>query len=146
MLEIVLLGLNHKTAPVGLRECLAFSPDETSTVLRAFQESPVIREAVLVSTCNRVEILMATEDKANAVRTAKMFLSEFKKLPASEFEKSLYIHKGDDAVRHMFRVASSLDSMVVGEPQILGQIKEAYKMATLKKTSGGTPYRSRRNG
>jgi len=136
MLEIVLLGLNHKTAPVALRECLAFSPDETSAVLRAFQESPVISEGVLVSTCNRVEILMATEDKANAVRAAKMFLSEFKKLPASEFEKSLYIHKGDDAVRHMFRVASSLDSMVVGEPQILGQIKEAYKMATLKKTSG----------
>ncbi|OQY10402.1 MAG: glutamyl-tRNA reductase [Desulfobacteraceae bacterium 4572_187] len=102
MLEIVLLGLNHKTAPVALRECLAFSPDETSTVLRAFQESPVISEAVLVSTCNRVEILMATEDKANAVRAAKMFLTEFKKLPASEFEKSLYIHKGDDAVRHMF--------------------------------------------
>jgi glutamyl-tRNA reductase len=136
MLDIVLLGLNHKTAPVALRECLAFSPDETSAVLRAFQESPVISEAVLVSTCNRVEILMATEDKSSAVRTAKMFLSEFKKLPASQFEKSLYIHKGDDAVRHMFRVASSLDSMVVGEPQILGQIKEAYKMATLKKTSG----------
>jgi glutamyl-tRNA reductase len=79
---------------------------------------------------------MAAEDKTNAVRTAKTFLSEFKKLPASEFEKSLYIHKGEDAVRHIFRVASSLDSMVVGEPQILGQIKEAYKLATLKKTSG----------
>ena len=79
---------------------------------------------------------MATEDKSNAIRTARMFLSEFKKLPASEFEKSLYIHKGEDAVRHIFRVASSLDSMVVGEPQILGQIKEAYKLATLKKTSG----------
>jgi glutamyl-tRNA reductase len=136
MLEIVLLGLNHKTAPVALRECLAFSPDETSAILRAFLESPVISEAVLVSTCNRVEILMATGDKSSAVRTAKMFLSEFKKLPASEFEQSLYIHKGDDAVRHIFRVASSLDSMVVGEPQILGQIKEAYKLATLKKTSG----------
>jgi glutamyl-tRNA reductase len=135
-LEIVLLGLNHKTAPVALRECLAFSPDETSAILRAFLESPVINEAVLVSTCNRVEVLMAAEDKTNAVRTAKTFLSEFKKLPASEFEKSLYIHKGEDAVRHIFRVASSLDSMVVGEPQILGQIKEAYKLATLKKTSG----------
>ena len=136
MLEIVLLGLNHKTAPVALRECLAFSPDETSAILRAFLESSVISEAVLVSTCNRVEILMATDDKTHAVRTAKMCLSEFKKLPASEFEQSLYIHKGEDAVRHVFRVASSLDSMVVGEPQILGQIKEAYKLATLKKTSG----------
>ena len=136
MLEIVLLGLNHKTAPVALRECLAFSPDETSAILRAFLESSVISEAVLVSTCNRVEILMATDDKTHAVRTAKMCLSEFKKLPASEFEQSLYIHKGEDAVRHVFRVASSLDSMVLGEPQILGQIKEAYKLATLKKTSG----------
>ena len=136
MLEIVLLGLNHKTAPVALRECLAFSPDETSAILRAFLESSVISEAVLVSTCNRVEILMATDDKTHAVRTAKMCLSEFKKLPASEFEQSLYIHKGEDAVRHVFRVASSLDSMVEGEPQILGQIKEAYKLATLKKTSG----------
>ena len=136
MLEIVLLGLNHKTAPVELRECLALSTDETSKVLKVFQESPVISEAVLVSTCNRVEILMTTEDKSDAVRAVKMFLAEFKKLPASEFEKSLYVHKGDDAVRHIFRVASSLDSMVVGEPQILGQMKEAYKMATLKKTSG----------
>ena len=130
------MGLNHKTAPVALRECLAFTPDETSSILRAFVESPVISEAVLVSTCNRIEILMATEDKSSAVKTAKLFLSEFKKLPASEFEKSLYIHKGEDAVRHIFRVASSLDSMVVREPQILGQIKEAYKLATLKKTSG----------
>jgi glutamyl-tRNA reductase len=132
MLDIVLLGLNHKTAPVELRECLAFSKDETSAVLKAFQELPVISEAVLISTCNRVEILMATEDKSNAVKAVKIFLSEFKKLPVHEFENSLYIHNGDDAVRHIFRVASSLDSMVVGEPQILGQIKEAYKMATFK--------------
>jgi glutamyl-tRNA reductase len=136
MLDIVLLGLNHKTAPVELRECFAFSKDETSVVLKAFQESPVISEAVLISTCNRVEILMATEDKSNAVKAVKIFLSEFKKLPVPEFENSLYIHNGDDAVRHIFRVASSLDSMVVGEPQILGQIKEAYKIASLKKTSG----------
>jgi len=136
MLDIVLLGLNHKTAPVELRECFAFSKDETSAVLKSFQESPVISEAVLISTCNRVEILMATEDKSNAVKAVKSFLSEFKKLPVPEFENSLYIHNGDDAVRHIFRVASSLDSMVVGEPQILGQIKEAYKIATLKKTSG----------
>jgi len=95
MLKIVLLGLNHKTAPVELRECLALSQDETFNALKVFQESPMISEAVLISTCNRVEILMTTEDKSNAVRAAKMFLSEFKKLPTSEFDKSLYIHKGD---------------------------------------------------
>lgn len=136
MLDIVLMGLNHKTAPVTLRECLAFSEDETSAALKVFRESPAIREAMLISTCNRVEVLMATSDTSNAADTVKVFFSEFKSLPVSEFEKSLYIHEGDDAVRHVFRVASSLDSMVVGEPQILGQIKAAYQIATSKKTSG----------
>ena len=136
MLDIVLLGLNHKTAPVELRECLAFSKDETSAALKVFQESPAISEAILISTCNRVEILMATEDKSNAMDAVKLLFAEFKKTPVTEFENALYIHDGDDAVRHIFRVASSLDSMVVGEPQILGQIKEAYQTATMNKTSG----------
>ena len=136
MLDIVLLGLNHKTAPIALRENLAFTKDETSAALKAFQESPAISEAILISTCNRVEILMATEDKSNAMDAVKLLLAEFKKIPVTEFENALYIHDGDDAVRHIFRVASSLDSMVVGEPQILGQIKDAYQTATLKKTSG----------
>ena len=136
MLDIVLMGLNHKTAPVTVRECLAFSEDETSAALKVFRESPAISEAMLISTCNRVEVLMATSDTSNAADTVKVFFSEFKDLPVSEFEKSLYIHEGDDAVRHVFRVASSLDSMVVGEPQILGQIKAAYQIATSKKTSG----------
>lgn len=136
MLDIVLLGLNHKTAPVELRENLAFSKDETSAALKALQESPALSEAILISTCNRVELLMATEDKPNAMDAVKLLLADFKKLPVPDFENALYIHDGDDAVRHIFRVASSLDSMVVGEPQILGQIKEAYQTATINKTSG----------
>ncbi|MES0446918.1 MAG: glutamyl-tRNA reductase [Desulfobacterales bacterium] len=136
MLDIVLLGLNHKTAPVELRENLAFSKDETSAALKALQESPAISEAILISTCNRVELLMATEDKSIAMDAVKLLLAEFKKIPVTEFENALYIHDGDDAVRHIFRVASSLDSMVVGEPQILGQMKEAYQTAAMKKTSG----------
>ena len=136
MLEIVLLGLNHKTAPVELRECIAFSQEEADKALKTFQESPAIGEVVLISTCNRVEILLTTDNKPNAVDTVKMLLHGFKNIPTAEFEKALYIHDGDDAVRHIFRVASSLDSMVVGEPQILGQIKEAYKAATVNKTSG----------
>lgn len=136
MLDIVLLGLNHKTAPVELRENLAFSKDETSAALKALQESPALSEAILISTCNRVELLMATEDKPNAMDAVKLLLADFKKLPVTDFENALYIHDGDDAVRHIFRVASSLDSMVVGEPQILGQIKEAYQTATINKTSG----------
>ncbi len=77
MLDIVLLGLNHKTAPVELRENLAFSKDETSAALKALQESPAISEAILISTCNRVEILMATEDKSNAMDAVKLLLAEF---------------------------------------------------------------------
>jgi len=136
MLDIVLLGLNHKTAPVELRECLAISKDETSIALKAFQELPSVREVMLFSTCNRVEVLMVVQDKTKAVDAVKIFLSGLKHLPVSGFEKALYTHEGDDAVRHVFRVAASLDSMVLGEPQILGQIKEAYQMATTMKTSG----------
>ncbi|MBU3947106.1 MAG: glutamyl-tRNA reductase [Proteobacteria bacterium] len=136
MLEIVLLGLNHKTAPVEIRECLAVSKDETAAMLGAIKEPDSINEVVLFSTCNRVEILMVASDKTKAVETAKKQLSAFKNVPLSKFEQSIYVYEGDEAVRHIFRVASSLDSMMIGEPQILGQIKEAYLMATKRKTSG----------
>ncbi len=135
MLDIVLLGLNHKTAPVELRESLAFSKDETVAALKIIQKDPLVREVILFSTCNRVEILMVVENMSNAVEAVKLHISEFKNVPVSQFEKVLYIYNGEEAVRHIFRVASSLDSMMVGEPQILGQIKEAYLTATLKKTS-----------
>ncbi|HAO22002.1 MAG TPA: glutamyl-tRNA reductase [Desulfobacteraceae bacterium] len=134
--DIVVMGLNHKTAPIELRECIAFSKEDADKALRTFQEHPVIAEVLLVSTCNRVEILMVTNDKPVAIQAAKTFIAQFKGLSLSQFEESLYIHAGDDAVRHIFRVASSLDSMVVGEPQILGQIKDAYRTAAFKKTSG----------
>jgi glutamyl-tRNA reductase len=135
-LDIVLLGLNHKTAEVELRECLGFSPVEADLALRNFQESPVIREVFLLSTCNRVELLFTTPDAPAAVAAAKGYLGESKQIPVADFESALYVHYGDEAVRHIFRVAASLDSMVVGEPQILGQIKEAYRTAVEKKSSG----------
>ena len=134
--EIVLLGLNHKTAPVELRECLAFSQEETFAALETLQASSAISEALVISTCNRVEIVMTAYNKTAAVDLAKTYLAEAKKTPLAEFENALYIYFGDEAVRHLFMVASSLDSMVVGEPQILGQVKEAYHAATIKKTTG----------
>jgi len=136
MSDIVIIGLNHKTAPVEIRECLAFSGAETDAALDRLQKFPVIDEVLLLSTCNRVEVLLTTITVPAAIEAVKSFLSEFKKVTPEKFDASLYIHTGDEAVRHIFRVASSLDSMMVGEPQILGQIKAAYHGATRKKTSG----------
>ena len=136
MSDIVIVGLNHKTAPVEIRECLAFSDAETDAAIEILQNYPVIDEVVLLSTCNRVEVLLTTATVPAAIEAVKSFLSEFKKVTPEKFDPSLYIHNGDEAVRHIFRVASSLDSMMVGEPQILGQIKAAYHGATRKKTSG----------
>jgi len=136
MRDIVLIGINHKTAPVELRECIAFSKDEASGALESLRRLPFVQEALLYSTCNRVEIILVTDDKAQAVRAAKVFISDFNKIALDRFENSLYVHENEAAVRHLFRVAASLDSMIIGEPQILGQIKEAYRSAATAKTSG----------
>ena len=136
MERIILIGLNHKTAPVDIRECLAFSQDETRDALSDLRKMATVEEAMLFSTCNRVELLIAARENKNAIDEAKRFLSRFKQLPLDKFESTLYLHQGEDAVRHVFRVAASLDSMMLGEPQILGQIKAAYRTATEEKTSG----------
>ena len=136
MRDIVLIGLNHKTASVDVRECIAFTADETDRALAMLRDNPTIRESILFSTCNRIELLMAVDEREAAVAIAKQFIAEFKKVPLSQFENALYQYVGDEAVRHTLQVAASLDSMVVGEPQILGQMKEAYRKATVEKTSG----------
>jgi glutamyl-tRNA reductase len=136
MHDIILLGINHKTAPVELRECIAFAADESQEALQTLQRQPHIREVLLVSTCNRVELLFTTDNKSESIPMTKAFIADFNKIPLEQFETALYVHEGDAAIRHIFRVASSLDSMVVGEPQILGQIKEAYRLATQIRTSG----------
>lgn len=136
MSEIVLLGLNHKTAPIELRECIAFSPDQTAAALASLKNEPTVNEVLLFSTCNRVEVLLVTKQVSEAVDTTKRLIAHFNRISLPEFENILYIHTGDQAVRHIFRVAASLDSMVVGEPQILGQIKQAYRLATQERTTG----------
>jgi glutamyl-tRNA reductase len=136
MSEIVLLGLNHKTAPVELRECIAFSAEDAESAVETLHRHPSISEVLLFSTCNRVEVAIVTNDTAEGVAATKAFIADHNRVPLEQFETALYIHRGKEAVRHIFRVAASLDSMMVGEPQILGQIKEAYRTATAKKTSG----------
>ena len=136
MLDIVLLGINHNTAPIELRECIAFTEDQSKSALHSLMRKAFIKEALLFSTCNRVEVLVVTDDSNRAVAETKTFIAESNKIPLEQFESALYVHKGNEAVRHVFRVAASLDSMIVGEPQILGQIKAAYRTATEEKTSG----------
>ena len=136
MLDLILLGINHNTASVELRECIAFSEDQSKSALHSLMRKAFIKEALLFSTCNRVEVLLVTDDLARAVEETKSFIAEFNQIPLEQFEDALYVHEGNEAVRHVFRVAASLDSMVVGEPQILGQIKEAYRTAIDEKTSG----------
>ncbi len=138
MSEIILMGLNHKTAPVQLREALAFTEEEAFTALTEIKKQNKIKEVLIFSTCNRMEILFVSHEclPADAVNSIKDFISEFKKIPISQFDDSFYTYFVDDAVKHIFRVASSLDSMIVGEPQILGQVKKAFRTSVTGKSSG----------
>ncbi len=136
MITILDIGMNHETAPVELRECIAREPENASIALASMREFPSIREGFFLSTCNRVEALCITEQPKEARESLIALLSRLGNVPEDNFLSSLFDFKDRDAIRHIFRVASSLDSMVVGEPQILGQIKEAYYEATREKTSG----------
>ena len=136
MMRIVTIGMNHQTAPVELRECLARDPANVDRALSAMREHPAIREGLYISTCNRVEAVYTTDRPEDARGEILGLLSALGERPADAFAPSLYTLEDAESVRHMFKVASSLDSMVVGEPQILGQIKDAYFQATQARTSG----------
>ena len=136
MEDILLIGLNHKTAPVQLRECIAFSGDETKEALAFLHRHPAIEEVLILSTCNRVEILLKAADSHTAQTAVYDFLADFKQAPVAGNSGAFYVHQGAEAVRHVFRVAASLDSMILGEPQILGQMKAAYQVATEEKSTG----------
>jgi len=135
-MELLVVGLNHNTAPIQLRECLAFPEDKIEDALCKVHGLPSVKENMIVSTCNRVEVYAATRETEKALYDLKEFLSQYHGISLKQFEKNLYTHVGEEAVRHIFRVASSLDSMVLGEPQILGQIKDAYDFSQQVKTSG----------
>jgi len=135
-MDVLVIGINHKTAPVEIRETLSFSVEEVGRSLRRVLEIPEFAENIILSTCNRVEIYATTRDVERGIVALKNFLAEYHGVSLGEFEESLYVHLGNAAIRHIFRVASSLDSMVVGEPQILGQIKEAHTIAAYHNASG----------
>ncbi len=133
--QIVLLGVNHNTAPVEVRERLSLSGSDTPA-LRLFAELPFCEEVVFLSTCNRVEVLVSANRLDEVKESIKGLWLDRGKMDSNTLHGALYEYEGMSAIRHLFRVASSLDSMVVGEPQILGQLKDAYRMASEAKTAG----------
>jgi glutamyl-tRNA reductase len=134
--SLVLLGINHNTAPIEVRERLAIPAERLADATRTLLHQPGIREGLILSTCNRVELLTLQDETADASRVQAnsttdllRFLHEYFAVQPGDIQPHLYEFREREAVRHLFRVASSLDSMVVGEPQILGQVKEAYTIA-----------------
>jgi glutamyl-tRNA reductase len=137
MVKITLLGMNHKTAPVEIREQLALVCRQQANPLHSHGLLTNIEEIFFLSTCNRVEFLFTTDGNSDGISEVKRLLAtHLGSNQDSSLDPFLYIHHGLDAVQHLFRVASSLDSMMVGEPQILGQIKRAYRDATNYRTAG----------
>lgn len=133
-MALITLGLNHKTAPIGIRERLTFGPDIIVAALRSLSERPGIDEAVILSTCNRTEIYCAHTRSGREQICA--WLGEFHGLEQETISPFIYSHQDQECVRHLLKVASGLDSMVLGEPQILGQVKRAFQTANDASASG----------
>jgi glutamyl-tRNA reductase len=133
-MPILVLGLNHKTAPVAIRERVTFGPDVIAGALRDLLEQPKVEEGLILSTCNRTEIYCTVSDTCE--EPVSRWLNRFHGLRADELNPYLYTHLERDAVSHLLRVASGLDSLVLGEPQILGQVKQAFQTARQAKSSG----------
>jgi len=133
-MTLVLIGVNHKTAPIELRERIAISREDLPETTRALADMPGVIECMIVSTCNRVELLAAVESPDTDLTS---FLHSQFGLDPEMLAPHIYEHRDQEAVRHLFRMAASLDSMVVGEPQILGQVKEAFAVARAAGTVAG---------
>jgi len=134
-MALVTLGINHRTAPIELRERVAFSADRMADAFAELKAFSGASEAVILSTCNRTELYLAGDD--DCAPSVLRWLAGFHDLPAGDLEEALYVYRDAEAVRHLMRVAAGLDSMVLGEPQILGQLKDAYAMARQYDASGG---------
>lgn len=134
-MELLILGINHKTAPVEMRERLSFSHSESLDANRSLKCEALLAENLILSTCNRVEIYAVSKPDNDSVNSIKDYLARQKGINLLDYKESIYVYKGREAVEHLFKVASGLDSMVIGEMEILGQLKQAYRDA---KNSSGT--------
>ena len=129
-MEIVLIGLNHRTASVELRERVAFTPEQAREAAEQLRSRGILEETLVLSTCNRSELYgVPREDAADGAGAVELFVASFHQLSPGELNGSLYRHHDHHAVRHLFRVAAGLDSMLLGEAEILGQVREAYQNA-----------------
>lgn len=135
-MHILTVGLSHRTAPVELRERLAFAPDRLSLALKHLSDMKSILEAVIISTCNRMELYVIVDQLHTGEYYSKAFLENWFQIERKEFEPYLYIKKELEAINHLFHVVSGLDSLVIGETQILGQVKDAYQTALSAGTTG----------
>ena len=135
-MNIVLVGVSHKTASVEVREKLSFPEPRLPDALGCMARLDTVSENIILSTCNRVETYATVKDPDGGADRLKQFFLDYHGLSDPKYKDSLYAYIGQDAIRHIFRVASSLDSMVVGEPQILGQLKDAFDHALSNKTTG----------
>ena len=129
-MTLLALGINHKTAPVSLRERVTFSPESIDEALTSLLQQPLVQGGVVLSTCNRTELYLSVEQQEHMHEQLVAWLCAYHNLRPEEVKKSLYWHQGNDAVSHLMRVASGLDSLVLGEPQILGQVKSFRRVAT----------------
>src|SRR3982074_3648599 len=129
-MEIVLIGLNHRTATVELRERVAFSVEQACEAADQLRSRGILEETLVLSTCNRSELYGVPRELAtDSAGAVELFLASFHQLPPAELNGSLYRHRDRGAVDHLFRVAAGLDSMLLGEAEILGQVREAYRFA-----------------
>jgi len=133
-MQLLAIGLNHTTAPIEIRERVNFSPEQIQAALHDLIERELAQEVVIVSTCNRTELYYG--DKNNTAEVIINWLSHYHNIPNQQLQNHLYIYSQASAIRHLLRVACGLNSMILGEPQILGQIKSAYQVARAAKTTG----------
>jgi glutamyl-tRNA reductase len=135
-MNLILVGLNHKTAPIEVRERIAFQEERLPEALGLLQREFRFEEALILSTCNRVEVVVRPADGCLRTDELKQFLHSYHQLRSGCLEPYLYSLTKNDVIRHVFRVASSLDSMIIGESQVLGQLKRAYTIASQSGTAG----------